>query len=343
MKAILISVVMILFLATPVHALSYEAPSVSSDIIPEEPETFSEGLWMIVKEAISFITPSLAAASGACFGVIAIGLLASVVKLIPGSPESTVEFAATTACAAILLRPSDALITLGADTVRQLSDYGKLLLPVMTSALAAQGGTASSAALYTGTVIMDTVLGTLIAELITPLLYGFLCLSVASHALNQDTLNRMKGSVKGLMVWVLKTLLYVFTGYLGITGVVSGTADAAVLKATKLTIAGAVPVVGGVIADASESILVGVGVMKSSAGIYGILALLGLCAEPFIRIAAQYLLMKATVCVCGIFSAKGIGKIMEDFTSVMGILLAMTGTVCLLLMISIVCFMKGVS
>jgi stage III sporulation protein AE len=149
--------------------------------------------------------------------------------------------------------------------------------------------------------------------------------------------------VKWLMTWCLKIILYVFTGYMGITGVVSGATDAAAMKATKLTISGMVPVVGGILSDASEAILVGAGVMKNAAGIYGLLAVISICIQPFLQIGVQYLLLKLTGAVCGVLGCKEISKLIQDFSTAMGLLLAMTGSVCLLLLISIVCFMKGVS
>jgi stage III sporulation protein AE len=226
--------------------------------------------------------------------------------------------------------------------VSELSDYGKLLLPVMTAAMAAQGGVSTSAALYMGTAIFDAVLGQFISKLLVPLLYIFLCLTMAHSAMADGQLKKMRDFVKWLMVWGLKTVLYVFTGYMSITGVISGSTDAAAVKAAKLTISGMVPVVGGILSDASESVLVGAGVMKTAVGMYGALALLAICAEPFLRIGIQYLVLKITGAVCELFGSKQLTALIQDFSGAMGILLAMTGSMCLLLLISTVCFMKGV-
>ena len=129
---------------------------------------------------------------------------------------------------------------------------------------------------------------------------------------------------------------------MGITGVIAGSADAATLKATKLTISGMVPVVGGILADASESVLVGAGLMKNAAGVYGLLAILSVCIGPFLKIGVQYLLLKLTAAICSVFDVKNSSKLVQDFSGTMGLLLGMTGSVCLLMMISIICFLKGV-
>jgi stage III sporulation protein AE len=160
--------------------------------------------------------------------------------------------------------------------------------------------------------------------------------------LGEEYLRKLADSIKSFLSWLLKTMLIVFTTYMSITGVVSGTADAAALKAAKVTISTAVPVVGGILSDASEAVLVSAGVVKNTAGIYGIFAVLALIAEPFLRIGVHYLILKLTTAVCGIFGSKRITGLIGDFTSVMGLLLAMTGTVCLMILISTVCFLRGV-
>ena len=115
------------------------------------------------------------------------------------------------------------------------------------------------------------------------------------------------------------------------------------IKATKLAISGAVPVVGGLISDASETILVSAGLMKGAVGSYGLLAALSIWIGPFLKIGCQYLLLKITAAVCGVVGNKENTALISDFSGAMGMLLAMTGTVCLLLLVSTICFMKWVS
>jgi stage III sporulation protein AE len=296
----------------------------------------------LFRQALRWIEPSFLEASVICMGLIALALLVSVLSAMQAESGKMVQTAGCVCAGVLLLQPSRSLIYIGTQAVGKISDYGRLLLPVMTASLAAQGGGTTAAALYTGTVIFDTLLSNCISGLLVPMLYIFLCLCVAYGATGAGILGQIGQFVKWLMTWGMKIILYVFTGYMGITGVISGTADAAALKAAKLTISGVVPVVGGILSDASEAVLVGTGVMRGTVGIYGTLAVIALTLGPFVQIGTQYLMLKATTGLCGIFGAKGITKLAEDVTCAMGICLAMTGTTCLLFLISIVCFMKGV-
>ena len=344
MKKWIIWLILASVLVLPVSAMEFTAPAApesAQPYMPQERETFAEGLWYIFRTAIAALEPELAEASGICLSLIAAVLLMSIFSSLSKSASGSVRLVGAVVIGILLLTPINSLIKLSTNTVIELSEYGKLLLPVMTAAVAAQGGATSSVALYTGTVLFDALLTTVIAKLIVPALYIYLCLCIAGSAMEQDILKKVRDLVKWAMTWCLKIVLYVFTGYMSITGVISGVVDASALKATKLTISGMVPVVGSILSDASETILVSAGVMKSAAGVYGIFAVLAVCVGPFVRIGAQYLLLKITGAVCNMFGYKPAVELIQDFSTGMGFVLAMTGTVCMLLLISLVCLMKG--
>lgn len=345
MRKYIICMVLSLLLIQSVSATEFTAPAApeaAQQYMPSEQETFADGLWYILKSAVSALQPELADASGVCLSLIAIVLLVSILNSFSKQPAGVLGLVVAVVIGLLLLEPANSLINLGTAAVTELSEYGKLMIPVMTAAVAAQGGVTTSAALYTGTIFFITLLTVFITRFIIPALYIFLCLSVANTALEQDMLKKARDFVKWLMTWSLKWVLYIFTGYISITGVISGTVDASTLKAAKIGISGAVPVVGNILSEATETILVSAGVMKNAAGIYGIFAVLAICVGPFVQIGAHYLLLKMTAAVCNVFGHKTSADLIQDFSTGMGFALAMTGTVCMLLLISMVCFMKGV-
>lgn len=345
MKKLPIFVALLWMLVLPVSALEITPPQVpesGEELMPEDTGTFWQGVLEIIRDGISHIRPDMKEASAVCLRICAVVLLVSVLGGFSGTAGKTAELAGVVAIGTMLLQSTHSLIALGGETVKEMAEYGKLLLPVMTSAMAAQGAITTSAALYTGTAAFNALLSAGITGLLLPLTYIFLALAIGNRAIGEKPLGKLCELVRKTMVWLLKTILYLFTGYMSITGVISGATDAATLKATRLTISGMVPVVGNILSDASEAVLVSAGIAKNAAGIYGALALLAICFGPFLRIGTHYLLLKITGILCGIFGSEGVCGLMEDFTAVMGLVLAMTGAVCLMLLISTVCFLREV-
>lgn len=342
MRKIVIFGMLLLLLTVPVEATDLTAPTPPPEItMPEDTTNFGSGMWEIVSSALQDLRPELAQGVGVCLAVTAVVLLTSMIGVFPGKSSTVIRLVCTLALGTVLLKQTGSMVRLGTDTVRDLSEYGKLLIPVMTAALASQGGVTSSAALYTGTAVFDAVLSSVVGKLLVPMVYLFLAVAIANGATGQSLLKKLRDLLKWLCTWGLKVVLYIFTGYMGITGVISGTADAAAVKAAKLTISGVIPVVGGILSDASETVILSAGVMKNAVGIYGLLAIAAMWIAPFLTIGVQYLLLKLTAAACGVFGVKEASELIEDFSGAMGLVLGMTGAVCFFLLVSIVCFMKG--
>lgn len=346
MIRLFIPLLLVLCFCIPASATEFTAPEVpdsGQSLMPDDSSDFSAGATELLKKACSRIRPDLAEAVKLSTGLIASVVLISLLRTFSGISKAVVNLSGAVIVSFQLLTSANSMLRLGYDTVNELSSYGQLLVSVMAAALAAQGGVTSSTALYVGTTMFDTVLGSLIARLFTPMVFLFLSIGIGVYALGDETLKKLLDMVKGIIIWSLKTILIAYTAYMSITGVVSGTTDAAAMKAAKVTISTFVPVVGGILSDASEAVLVSVGTMKNAAGVYGILAAFAILLDPFLKIGAHYLVLKGTGAVCSVLEPKGIGGLIDVFSSAMGLILAMTGTCCLLLLISTVCFLRGMS
>ena len=346
MRWIVFTLVIFLILPISTAAMDFSAPTAPSDVrdlMPVQIDSFSDGLWHVVKESVGKIAPDIKECAIICIALVAIAMLCSILQQFPGKSVNALHICASIAVGTLLLGKTSSMITLGTETVSKLSDYGKLLLPVMASALAAQGGTTGAATIYAGTAAFDAVLSAAIGKLLVPMVYLYLAASVAASAVGETMLGKLRDLIKWLMSWGLKIVLYIFTGYISITGVISGSVDASAIKAAKLTISGVVPVVGGILSDASEAVLVSAGVMKNSVGVYGMIVIAAIWLSPFLTLGIHYLLLKLCSAICEGFGVKVVSNLVKNFSGAMGLLLGMTGAVCFMLMVSMVCFMKGVS
>ena len=345
MKHIISILILICLLSVPVSAMEYSAPEPPAEVMPMMPqdtESFGDGVAYIIKQGLKAASPSLRDATSVCISLCAIAMLTGLVEKYLQSSTGVTGLVGAVSAGCLLLSASGTLIRQSIEKIRQMQEYGKLLLPTLTAVHAAQGAPVSAAALHSGTIAFLTFLVMLITKVIVPLIYGYLCLSIVSSAIDQDILIKLKTSIKGVLTWSMRTVLYVFTGYMTITSVVSGSADASTLKATRLTISGMIPVVGRILADASESVLVGAGILKSSIGVYGMIAILGIGMTPFLAAGLNYLLMKLTTILCSVWGTKKYTGLISDAATAMGYVLSMTASVLIMLFVSIICFLKGI-
>lgn len=345
MKFLLVIILSMSLIPSYAEALEIEAPVVPEsgrDWMPENAESFQEGFFELLRKCISELHPDLKEAAQVSVGIISSVMIISFLRLTPGSSGSVSDLIGAVTVSSILLKNGNSMLRLTSETIFELSNYGKLLLPVMTTALAAQGNVAASGAIYAGTALFISILTEFITHIVSPGIYLFLALYIGSSATGEKLLKRIGDLIKSAISWILKLILMVFTTYLGLTGVVAGTTDAAALKAAKVTMSSFVPVVGGILSDASEAILISAGFLKNAAGIYGILAVLAVFLRPFIQIASHFLILKLTASICTVFTDSSVSELIDAFSSALGIMLGMTAAVCIMVLISTVCFMRGV-
>ena len=228
----------------------------------------------------------------------------------------------------------DTLMGLGSQTIGELADFSQVLLPTLAAATAATGAVTTATVQQVSTVFFVDLLLRLIRELL-PLVYLYIGLLTAAACLPENRLGAIAEGLKKLVTWVLTTALLVFTVYLSVVRIISGSADNATVKVAKAAISGVVPVVGGIIADASETVLAGAGMLKNTIGVFGMLAILAACAYPFLQLGVQYLLYKGTAYLASVVGAPGLCKLIDGLGGAFGLILGMTGSCALLLLISV--------
>jgi stage III sporulation protein AE len=181
-------------------------------------------------------------------------------------------------------------------------------------------------------------------RILIPLCYGFVAANVAWAALGNDGLKRVGGLLKWLIATCLSAVLLVFIGYLHLSGVIAGGADAATVKAAKFTISNLVPVVGGVISDTAETLLVGAGILRNAAGAFGMLAVVGICVVPFCSLGLHYLLYRFTAALAATLSGnQRVTGLIEAIGTAFGLILAMAGSCAMLLIVAMVSAVSSVT
>ena len=130
-------------------------------------------------------------------------------------------------------------------------------------------------------------------------------------------------------------LLLAFVGYLTASGAIAGSVDAAAVKTAKLAISRAIPVVGGILADASETVLAGAGVLRGTVGAAGMLVVLAICLTPFLHLGLHYLVYKAAAALCALIAQPRLSGLIDALGGAFGMVLGMTGAGALILLVSV--------
>ena len=206
------------------------------------------------------------------------------------------------------------------------------LLPTMAAALAGCGGVFTASAWQVGTLFAADALTTLIHELLLPLVYCHIALASAGAALPESGLDKLADGLKKLISWLLCGAVTAFTLYLSVSGVLTGSADRAAVKAAQTAVSGAVPVVGSILAESAEMVLSAAHSLRAAIGAAGVLGVLLACLAPLVRLSVQFLLYRAAAFVSAVSGVKPLERLLEQLGDAFALVLGMTAACAALLL-----------
>lgn len=253
-----------------------------------------------------------------------------------GAADTWIDMAGALGCAVVLLQDFTGVLALCRDSLEQIALFSGTLQPVLATALSTGGQVTTATALQAATMLVFDLTIRLVNGLLVPAVCAYLAMVAVDAATGNGMLRGVADGIKGLVAGALKLILTLFTAYLTIAGGVSGSVDQMALKTAKFAVSGAVPVVGGVIADATETVLSGAVLLKNAVGVFGLLCVTALCLSPFLRAGASYLCYKAGAAVLAPLCTGGLRQLMAGVGTGFGLLLGMLSTCCLILYLELV-------
>nr|WP_325204583.1 stage III sporulation protein AE [uncultured Oscillibacter sp.] len=349
---------MVLLLALTVDARAAELPEDLTDALPEAAEDvleigdlsgpggFSQGLAGIAERLVGEVKAVLRQRLRGAASILLVAVACGAVDgFAQGTGKGTAFLPMAGALAVTLLTAGslEDLIGLGAETIGELNVFSKALLPTLAAATAASGAVTTATFQQVTTVFLADLLMELIDGLLIPLVYLYIGALAAGACLPENRLGAIAEALKKIVTWMLTSSLLLFTVYLSTVRVIAGAADGASVKVAKAAISGAVPVVGGIIAEAAETVLAGAGMLKNTIGVFGMLAILAACAYPFLQLGVQYLLYKLSAFLAAAVGAPELCKLIDGLGGAFGLVLGMTGSCALLLLVSVLSSVAAVT
>ena len=316
-------------------------PDQAQDILSNETaglDDLNENIIEILKSGFSQNAGILKKAYQSFLIIFAVAVLCAVVQSIYEEPSGSLNIIAMAGALAVTAAAAGSfslLSTTAKDTIAAIDAFSKSLLPTLAAAAAAAGSPVSASAKHVVAMLFSDVIITVIDNLLLPFTYAYIVLCAANAAIGSDALSGMAELVKKLIKTILTTLTAGFVAYLVLSGVISGTTDQVAIKGAKLAISSVVPVVGSIIADASETIMTSAGILRNSIGIAGLVALLALVLGPFLQLLAQVLIYKLCAAICSPFSTRPIIKLIENIGDAFSLVLGMLGTCAFVILVSI--------
>lgn len=228
------------------------------------------------------------------------------------------------------------------NTIDHMSLTMKASIPVMITLLVSTGN-AASGGIFQPLVFATIQIGSeIIKNVVLPLVFFVSVLQIVTNISEDFKIDSLVELAYSIIKWILRGLVTVFVGVMGLHGLTTPFVDGTINKAAKSMTSAFVPVVGEALSGTVDLVINCGVIVKNSYTVGVIIALLLICAVPLIKVFLCMAAYQVTAAIIEPISDKRIASCLEGMGRATGYLLGTLTTVMVLFILNML-ILVGVS
>lgn len=216
------------------------------------------------------------------------------------------------------------------DVLQAASEFMLVFVPVFAGIIAAMGKATAASAANTVTLGAAQLFSQLSVNFLVPVCGTVMGLSVTGAIHPELNISKLGELIKKAAVWGLSLLMTVFMSILSAQTFVTNSADNVLIRTAKFAVSNGVPIVGGTISDAVNTVHASLSLLHSSIGTYGIVAAVVIILPTLISVVCYRAALSVAEALSDVFGIKELSALFKACGSVMAIIMAVI--VCFLLL-----------
>lgn len=195
--------------------------------------------------------------------------------------------------------PTVKIITIASSNILLSCKFMLTFIPVYGTLIAVSGNPLSAVNFNTLLFSATQIIAQFTKAFLMPLISVFLGLNIAASLNSQICAVKVSSIIKKIITVSLTTISTVFLGFLGTRGMLATASDGLAQKGIRVFTSSVIPIIGNSLGEAYTSILGSLSLLKSTVGIFGILAI----AVLNIPVVFELLLWYFSLQICSVVSS----------------------------------------
>ncbi len=200
------------------------------------------------------------------------------------------------------------------------NDFTKVLIPILSGIVTAAGKPTLALCFQGFCFSTAQVLTSLFRTSLPAICAVYTSLSVCGAISPFVNTEKIAELIKKAYTTLLSFSAALFSALLSVKSVIACCADTVAVKGMKFIVGNAVPVVGGALSDALNSVISGIALLKSTVGIFAILILLFINLPALIELLIWSIAMKLLNAAAGVLGRDNDCKLISAFESLFTIM-----------------------
>ncbi|WIF94534.1 stage III sporulation protein AE [Caminicella sporogenes] len=223
----------------------------------------------------------------------------------------------------------------GQVAIDNMVSFMQALIPVLLTLLVAAGSLTTSAIFKPIIVASIGITSTTMKDVVIPLVLFTAILSIINNFTSKVQISKLSSLIKQGCIALIGLILTVFLGIMSIQGVVTSTSDGIAMRTAKFAVDSFIPIVGGFMSEAVDTVLGCSLLLKNAVGTVGLILLLIIVSYPIFKIVSIMIIYKIAAALVEPISDSKIVNCLNDMSSAVIVLFATVISVTIIFFIGV--------
>lgn len=204
--------------------------------------------------------------------------------------------------------------------VSSVSSFVEVFVPSISAVMFASGHSNTAVGYQATMMIAVELISAFLCNTIIPLLYMFLAFSIVSKIAGEYNIDLVSKTIKSFVTWSLTFVMTAFVALITIKGIIGAGVDSVALRTGRFFVGSLVPAVGAALAEAASTLQKSMGLIKSTSGVFGILAIIFYFIPPLVKVLVFKITCSISSSVGELLGAEKIASVLREVTVVLNLI-----------------------
>lgn len=298
-------------------------------------ELFNIGFNRVLGSFFDLLSGSLKDKAFTFTSLVACMLIISIVGSISGAEKKKgTDLIGYSILALVVGIPFISFLSIVKSLFSSVLGFMKVFIPIYAAVIAVSGKPTLALSFNTAVLALGEFIVYFVDNLYSPFTGMIFCLALVGGISDLFDCENIISAIKKGITLILGLGATIFSGLLSIKSVLASGTDSVGAKGIKFLIGASIPVVGSSVNEALASIAAGLGLLKSTVGVFGIVALFAIFFPVLTEIIAWLILLQFSAVIAKALGCEKEETLLKNIYSCTSLLLAGTAITLTVLIIS---------
>ncbi len=236
--------------------------------------------------------------------------------------QTAMDIVSMVCMASAIFEVTETIFGLAQGYIDSISSFLKSVTPTMAAFMAASGSFASASVISGVIFLAVTLLETIVANVLFPLIRLALCLSMIGSVFQMPGINGIAPYIRKIISYIFGFVTLCLSAVLMFQNLIAKSTDSLAMRGIKFAVGNFIPFVGGAVNEALSTVIGGLSAIKAATGVVGAVIVCLLAAIPVIRILLYKMLLEFLSFVSGLLGLGNETKLVTEISSFLGYMAA---------------------